>query len=32
MAEGREFLDTLPISQHDREKIAHTSAEKLLRM
>jgi len=32
MAEGREFLDALPISQHDREQIAHKSTEKLLRM
>jgi hypothetical protein len=32
MAEGREFLDALPIGPQDREKIAHQSAEKLLRM
>jgi predicted TIM-barrel fold metal-dependent hydrolase len=31
-AEGREFLDTAPISPGDRAKIAHGNAERLLRM
>lgn len=30
MAEGRNFLDRLPVSPEDREKIAHTNAERLL--
>jgi uncharacterized protein len=30
--EGREFLDGLPISPGDREKIAHGNAERLLRL
>ncbi len=32
MAEGREFLDGLPVSSADRERIAHGNAEKLLKM
>ena len=31
-AEGRAFLETAPISQVDREKIAHGNAERLLRI
>jgi uncharacterized protein len=30
MAESRHFLDTLPISQGDRDKISHRNAERLL--
>lgn len=30
--EGRRFLDALPISSADREKIAHRNAERLLRL
>lgn len=29
MAEGRAFLDQLPVSDHDRERIAHGNAERL---
>ncbi len=29
---GREFLDNLPLSQPDKEKIAHGNAERVLRM
>jgi uncharacterized protein len=29
---GREFLDSLPINEADREKIAHGNAEKLLKL
>ncbi len=32
MAQAREFLDKLPVSPADRERIAHGNAEKLLRM
>jgi predicted TIM-barrel fold metal-dependent hydrolase len=31
-AEGRAFLDALPISRTDREKIAHGNADRLLRL
>jgi predicted TIM-barrel fold metal-dependent hydrolase len=30
--EGREFLDRLPVSREDMEKIAHGNAEKLLKL
>ena len=30
--EGRAFLDSMPVSQADREKIAHGNAERLLRL
>ncbi len=32
MQEGREFLDRLPVSPADRERIAHGNAERLLKM
>jgi len=32
MSEARAFLDRLPVSSADREKIAHANAERLLRM
>jgi len=32
MSEARAFLDRLPVSSADREKIAHLNAERLLRM
>ena len=32
MAEGRAFLDRLPVSEADREKIAHGNAERLFRV
>jgi uncharacterized protein len=32
MAQARAFLDSLPVSPADREKIAHGNAEKLLRL
>ncbi len=32
MKEGREFLDKLPVSEADKERIAHGNAEKLMRM
>ncbi len=32
MAEGRAFLDNLPVSTTDRERIAHGNAENLLRL
>jgi hypothetical protein len=32
MAEGRTFLDHLPVSPVDREKIAHKNAERLLNL
>lgn len=32
MEQAREFLDRLPVSPEDREKIAHGNAERLLRM
>ena len=32
MTEGRAFLDQLPVSPADREKIAHVNAERLFRM
>ncbi|HUH96683.1 MAG TPA: amidohydrolase family protein [Anaerolineales bacterium] len=32
MAQGRDFLDNLPISPSDRERIAHANAERLLRI
>ncbi len=32
MAEGRTFLDTLPVSAADRERIAHSNAESLMRL
>lgn len=31
-AETRKFLDELPVSGSDREKIAHTNAERLLKL
>jgi predicted TIM-barrel fold metal-dependent hydrolase len=31
-AEGRAFLDALPVSPADREKIAHGNADRLLRL
>jgi predicted TIM-barrel fold metal-dependent hydrolase len=31
-AEGRKFLDTLPVNAEDREKIAHGNAERILRL
>ncbi len=30
MAKAREFLDKLPVSPSDRERIAHGNAERLL--
>ncbi len=30
--EEREFLDSLPLSRPDKEKIAHGNAERVLRM
>jgi predicted TIM-barrel fold metal-dependent hydrolase len=30
MLEARDFLDCLPVSEADREKIAHGNAERLL--
>jgi uncharacterized protein len=32
MAEGRAFLDRLPVSPDDRERIAHKNAERLLNL
>jgi uncharacterized protein len=32
MAEGRAFLDRLPVSDADRERIAHSNAERLFRI
>jgi len=32
MAEGRAFLDQLPVSPADREKIAHLNADRLFRL
>jgi hypothetical protein len=32
MAEARAFLEQLPVSPADRERIAHGNAERLLRM
>jgi hypothetical protein len=32
MAEGRAFLDQLPVSDADRERIAHDNAERLFRL
>jgi len=32
MAEGRAFLDKLPVSPADRERIAHSNAERLFRL
>jgi hypothetical protein len=32
MAEARAFLQHLPVSEADRERIAHGNAEKLLRL
>jgi predicted TIM-barrel fold metal-dependent hydrolase len=32
MKQSREFLDTAPLAPHDREKIAHGNAERLLRL
>jgi predicted TIM-barrel fold metal-dependent hydrolase len=32
MSEARAFLDRLPVSSADKEKIAHANAERLLRM
>jgi predicted TIM-barrel fold metal-dependent hydrolase len=32
MAQARAFLDQLPVSPADRERIAHGNAERLLRM
>ena len=32
MAEGRAFLDRLPVSPADRERIAHANAERLFRL
>jgi predicted TIM-barrel fold metal-dependent hydrolase len=29
---GRAFLDALPVAPADREKVAHTNAERLLRL
>jgi predicted TIM-barrel fold metal-dependent hydrolase len=31
-ADGRNFLDALPVSESDREKIAHGNADKLLNL
>ena len=32
MAEGSAFLDQLPVSPADKERIAHRNAERLLRL
>jgi hypothetical protein len=32
MAQARAFLDQLPVSAADRERVAHGNAERLLRM
>ena len=32
MAQARAFLDGLPVSPADKERIAHTNAERLLRL
>jgi hypothetical protein len=32
MAQARAFLDHLPVSTADRDRIAHTNAEQLLRL
>ena len=32
MAEARAFLDQLPVSEADRERIAHGNAEQLFRL
>jgi uncharacterized protein len=32
MGEARDFLDGLPVSPADRERIAHGNAERLLRL
>jgi uncharacterized protein len=32
MADGRAFLDRLPVSDADRERIAHSNAERLFRI
>ncbi len=32
MAEGRAFLDRLPVSPEDKERIAHGNAEKLFKL
>jgi predicted TIM-barrel fold metal-dependent hydrolase len=32
MVEARDFLDQLPISTADRERIAHSNAERLFKM
>jgi len=29
---GRDFLDALPISPHDKVKLAHANADKLLKL
>jgi predicted TIM-barrel fold metal-dependent hydrolase len=31
-AEGRDFLNSLPVSPEDREKIAHGNADRLLKL
>jgi len=32
MSEARAFLDKIPVSPEDREKIAHGNAERLLKL
>ena len=32
MTEAKHFLDNLPVSAHDKKKIAHGNAERLLKL